>query len=315
VADSFKTLADLVTLNDQRNAERNISDIFNDAPVIAKLAADTAPETTFYYTKYTTAPTVGFRAVNDGRDNSKSGDTQISVALKILDATYAVDVALADNYNKGGKDAYLAKEGMRHLKAAFFKAEQQMFYGTGAGGDAGGFSGLANETDLDGLADVTNVVNAGGTTAATASSAWLIRTTGDNNGTSIIAGKSGNIEIGDTSTVRLAGATGTYPAYYTPVTGWMGLQRGGKYSVVRIVNLTADAGKGLTDLLIAKALALFPSNNGPTLIAANRRSLEQLRGSRTATNATGAPAPMPTDAFGVPIISTDALISTEALVA
>jgi hypothetical protein len=45
----------------------------------------------------------------------------------------------------------------------------------------------------------------------------------------------------------------------------------------------------------------------------NRRSLRQLQQSRTATNSTGAPAPFPTEAFGVPIVVTDALLSTEAL--
>lgn len=312
MADQFKTLADLVTINDRRNAERDISDILNKAPVLARMAADTCPETTHYYTKYTTAPTVGFRSANDGRENSKSGDTQVSVALKILDATFAVDKAIADAY-KHGKDAYLAKEGARHLQEAFFVAEKQMFYGT-VHGDAAGFSGYGNEADLNGASD-TLVVNAGGTTVGTGSSVFLVRTTGDLNAGVIVTGKDGNIEIGETSIARVSGATGTYPAYYTPVTGWLGLQRGGTYHVVRIANLTADAGKGLTDALIAKALALFPSGEGPTFMAMNRRSLEQLRLSRTATNATGAPAPIPAEAFNVPIISTDAILSTETLLA
>lgn len=313
MADSFKTLSDLVTINDRRNAEREISDILNKAPVLAKMAADTCPETTHYYTKQTTAPTVGFRAAGDGRENSKSVDTQVSVALKILDATFAVDKALADAF-KNGPDAYLALEGARHLQQALFIAERQMFYGT-VGGDSGGFSGFANEADLNGKSDA-NVVDAGGTTAATGSSVFLIRTTGDFNGSAIVAGKNGNIDIGDTSIVRVDGATtGTYPAYYTPISGWLGLQRGGTYSVVRIANLTADSGKGLTDTLIAQALSLFPASEGPTIVAMNRRSLEQLRKSRTATNATGAPAPIPADAFGVPIIATDSIISTETLLA
>jgi hypothetical protein len=44
-----------------------------------------------------------------------------------------------------------------------------------------------------------------------------------------------------------------------------------------------------------------------------KRSQEQLRASRTATNATGAPAPIPTDAFGIPIGVTDGILNTEAL--
>jgi hypothetical protein len=45
----------------------------------------------------------------------------------------------------------------------------------------------------------------------------------------------------------------------------------------------------------------------------NRRSLSQLRKSRTATNATGTPAPIPREVEGIPIIVTEALSSTEAI--
>ncbi len=313
MADSFKTLADLVTLNDSRNAPRDISDILNAAPVLRILPAFAAPETTHYYTKYTTAPTVGFRAVGDGRENSKSADTQVTVTLKILDASFAVDKALADAYRNGGAEGYIAKEAMRHLQQALFIAERQFFYGTVAAGDSAGFAGLGNESDLNSAAD-SNVVNAGGSTADTGSSAWLIRAAGDLNGVGVITGNGGRIDVSETVVQRLAGSsTGSYPAYWTPVTGWMGVQRGGKYDVVRIANLTADSGKGLTDARIAAALQLFPAGQGPTHIVCNRRSLGQLQASRTATNITGAPAPFPADAFGVPIIVTDSIVSTEAL--
>ena len=80
------------------------------------------------------------------------------------------------------------------------------------------------------------------------------------------------------------------------------------------MELTADTGKGLTDLLIADLLSRFPASRPPTELVMNRRSLMQLQKSRTATNATGAPAPIPTESFGVPIIVTDQISSTEALV-
>ncbi len=116
--------------------------------------------------------------------------------------------------------------------------------------------------------------------------------------------------------IQKAGATtGTYPALYTPITGWVGLQIGGAYSVGRICNLTAQAGKTLTDALIAQLIATFPAGKGPTHLAMNRRSLFQLQAARTATNATGAPAPIPTDSFGIPIIPTDAILSTETILA
>ena len=121
------------------------------------------------------------------------------------------------------------------------------------------------------------------------------------------------IQIGESMIQRVAGATGYYPAYYTPASVWLGLQMGGAYSVGRIANLTEDSGKGLTDDLIADLLSQFPAGRQPSVLCMSRRSLKQLQISRTATNATGAPAPFPTEAFGVPIIVTDALINTEAL--
>ena len=131
-----------------------------------------------------------------------------------------------------------------------------------------------------------------------------------------VAGQNGNLSVDDSVVIRAAGATtGTYPAYYTPIHAWMCLQIGGAYSVGRICNLTAQAGKTLTDALLAQCLATFPASRPPTHWAMNRRSLFQLQAARTATNSTGAPAPIPTESFGIPIVVTDAIVSTEAILA
>ena len=306
MADSFKTLADLVMINDRNLADRNISDILDDAPLLALLPADTCPDTTHKYVKEITAPTVGFRAVNDGRFNSKSVDELVTQDLKILDASFAVDQAIAKGY-KNGDAAYIAKEAARHLRAAFFQAEKQFINGTG--NDAAGFLGMAQT--LTGAAG-TLVVDAEGSSAGAASSVYAIRATGDLNNLVAISGKNGSLEMGETVAVRLDGTTGTYPGFYTPIFGWLGLQIGGKYSIARLCNITV--GKPLTDDLLAELIALFPAGGQPTHLVMNRRSRQQLQKSRTATNATGAPAPFPEDAFGVPIVPTDAILNTESIV-
>tara|TARA_R100000808_G_C2104777_1_gene120750 strand:- start:521 stop:898 length:378 start_codon:yes stop_codon:yes gene_type:complete len=123
------------------------------------------------------------------------------------------------------------------------------------------------------------------------------------------------ISVGETSVIKAAGSsTGSFPAYYTGVSAWLGLQVGSAYSIGRICNLTEDSGKGLTDALISQALEKFPSGRGPTHIVMNRRSLGQLQRSRTATSPTGAPAEYPQSVHGVPILTTDAISSTEALI-
>lgn len=310
MADSFLALADLVKINDARLADREITDLLDEAPLLAKLAADTSPDTTHRYVKETGAPVVGFRAVNAGRDNSKSADTLVTIDLKVLDASHAIDVALAQGYGKG-IDPFLAREALRHLRAAFSVYEKQVLNGT-VDGDAGGFVGLADAL----LLANAMVVNAGGTTADTGSSVYAIRTTPDKNNVTVIAGQSGNIDIGETVIQRILDGDGkSYPAYYTPISAWLGLQIGSAHSVGRLANLTADSGKTLDDDKIADLLSKFPSNRGPNYLVMNRRSLAQLRQSRTATNATGAPAPFPTEAYGVPIIVTDSILSTEALLA
>jgi len=309
MADSFQTLAQLVMVNNLNLADRNISDLLDDAPLLKVLAAESVPFTTHSYVKQTGAPTVGFRSANDGRDNDKGTDTQVDVTLKILDASFAVDKALADAYIKGA-EAYIAREASRHIRAALFAAEKQFLNGTLTPGAAAGFSGLRDSLVIANAM----TVNAAGTTAGTASSVYLIRTGSDLDDAVLISGMNGQLDIGETVVARIDGATGTFPAYYTPISSWLGMQIGGANSCGRIANVTADAGKTLTDALIAQAIEKFPAARPPSYLVMNRRSLRQLQASRTATSATGAPAPFPQEAFGIPIIVTDAIGSTEALI-
>ncbi|MBS0207227.1 MAG: hypothetical protein JSS49_30490 [Planctomycetes bacterium] len=315
MADSFVTLADLVKLNDQNLADIDVTDLLQGAPFLAALAAVIASNGTNHsYLKETAAPVVGFRAVNAGRFNSTDTDTKVEIALQILDASFTVDKALADAYAKGGAPAYLSRRGRRALRAAFAGAEAQLFYGTGA--DADGFVGMAQAATVDALADTDHVVNAGGATVGGASSVWAVHTADDDSGVCVVTGQDGQIKIDDSVVIKAQdGAGKSYPAYFTPIEGWLGLQVGSAYDMARIVNLTTEDGHGLDDDLLSQLVELFPSDKPPTMIVMNRRSRGQLQRSRTATTATGATAPMPKDYDGIPIICTDQLSKTEALVA
>lgn len=311
MADAFLTLSDLTTINDANLADRDISDLLDDAPLLASLAADVVPGTDHKYVKETAAPVVGFRAVGDGLENTASSDTLVTINLKILDASFAIDKALADAY-LGGPEAYIGREAARHLKSAFFHAEKQILSGTG--NEADGYNGLPDDGNLNAIAD-DMVISAGGTTASTGSSCWAIRSSGDMNDAVVITGDGGKIDIGESVVQRLSGSsTGSYPAYYTPISAWMGLQVGGKYSVGRLTNVTADSGATMSDSHLAELLGVFPAGRGPSYLVMSRRSLKQLQQSRTATNATGAPAPFPSEAFGVPIIVSDGVSDVETLV-
>lgn len=307
-------LTDLVKLNDLNARDLGITDLLNDAPFLKVLHATTASNGTLHhYIKQTAAPVVGFRAVNTGKANGASGYTEIDVTLKNLDPTFYVDKAVADGY-RYGPEAFVGREAVNQLKAGFFYFEQQIWYGTGAG-DAAGFSGLGDNSLYSALAGA-EVVNAAGTTATTGSSIWLIRTTPDELEMTAVIGNSGEINIGQTVVTLKpddSDATKSFPVYYTPINAYCGLQIGSAFSATRIGNITADAGHKATDALISLGISKFPAARPPTHIVMNRRSLQQLQASRTATNPSGNPAPFPTESFGVPIVVTDSISSTETL--
>lgn len=301
MADDYMALADLTIINDNNVADIDVRDLFDRAPLVAALNAVTASNGTVHkYFKTTGAPVVGFRDYNDGREHDSTIRTAVTLDLKIFDCSFTVDAAIARSY-KGGAEALIRMEAIEALRAGFFKLEQQILNGTEAAG-------------FDGLADIYNTaaecVNSGGSTAL--SSVYLIRS--GINDVSIVAGNSGQLTIGESVLQRVPGATGHYMAFVTEIMSLYGLQVGSQEkSAVRICNIDNGANK-LDDDLLYEALAEFESGSPPTHIVMNRRSAQQLRQSRTATNATGAPAPIPVELEGIPIVITDAIGNAETAV-
>ena len=321
MADTLTTLAELVRFNSLDVNPAEISDILNGAPVLAQLHAMMSSNgTTHKYNVETTAPVIGFRAINAGADYTASDSTQVSVDLKFIDATIREDIAACQAY-RGGSEAWLDRRTARQLRQALFTLEKQVFNGT-VGGDASGFLGLADDANYNQLADAL-VIDAGGTAAGTGSSVWFLRSTPDDASMALVgAGDEGlsmdniNFLIGETFKSQIAGSNSKLmTALCRDIGGHLGIQVGSKYAVARIANLTADAGKGLTDSLLADALSLFPSSDQPTHIAMNRRSLTQLRKSRTTYSPIGEPAPRPSEYDGIPIVVTDSITNTETLLA
>jgi len=313
MAESYNTLAGLVQINDRNLADISVSDLLDSAPLLKQIYTQPASNGTLHkYLKQTTASSAAFRDALDGTSKTASADTLVTVTLKILDATFNADVALARGY-KDGVDAYLQKELVRSLRQSFAVAEKQIFYGTGA--DSKGFTGIIDGTGHDALAD-TMVLSAGGSNPNTQTSCFLMRHAED--GASFIIGDDGQFIMDeDPSVISVDGsASGTYPAYYVPVTGWAGFQIGGAYDVARIANIETNdltSTSAFTDDNIYAAISAFKSDGQPNVIVMNRDAMRLLRQSRTSVNATGAPAPMPTEVDGIPIIVTDQIISTEAV--
>jgi hypothetical protein len=318
MAEDLHAIADLI--GDAYDlAPIEVSDLLRASPLIAALGMQPASNGVVHkYVKETGAPVVGFRAVNVGREQDSSDDTAVSIDLKILDASFTVDVAVANAWRKG-REAYLAREAKRHLAAALFAFEKQVINGVigasdsaAASGSAGGFAGFRDAATVDALADAM-VVTAGAGTADLNSSVWAVRLAEDGI-TGVYRSDGDPFEMMETTVIqRLSSAALYYPAYYTPHTTWLGLQLGSAFDLARIANVSVAV--PLTDDMIAELLSKAPVGSEFTHILMGRRSRKQLQDSRTATNSTGTPAPFPTESFGVPIITTDAITATEELIA
>lgn len=211
---------------------------------------------------------------------------------------------MADSHQDGAAK-YIAAEGVGMTMGQMIHVGSQFYYGTG--NDAKGFPGLKAMYNAAGM-----TVDATGTTANGASSVWFVKW-GDM-GVQFLYGNNAKLSLSDVKEIVETDAEGkTLTLYHQELLAWIGLKLSSLNAVVRIKNLTTQAGKGLTDGLIEDALALYPVGWKPDVILLSRRSLTQLRKSRTATTETGKEVPTPKDFDGIPLVATDSIINTEAI--
>tara|TARA_B100001123_G_scaffold353060_1_gene404878 strand:- start:264 stop:1193 length:930 start_codon:yes stop_codon:yes gene_type:complete len=308
MADSLMTLADLAKINSRDlYTEGTFSDLLQSAPLLQRMPAAIAPlgDTFKYYVESANSVAV-FRAANAGKDFTTSTDTEVSVSLKYVDASVKQDVATANAYIYG-PEALIAMKAGRALANAFFVIEKQILQGTNA--DADGFNGLPNNAGLSDVAD-SQVIDAGGTTALT--SVYALRMGPSD--CQVLVGNNGIISIGETrQELTIDSSSKSFSAYVTPIDAWAGVTMGDKYSCGRIANVDSGSNK-LTDAKIAELLEQFPGGAWPDVLVMNSRSAYQLQSSRTATNATGSPAPWPAESQGIPIIVSPGLGNAETQV-
>jgi hypothetical protein len=305
---TMPTLLDIAKANGSDAVVGLIDESTKNHPEILRVPARTIKGLNYKTLVRTAVPTGGsFRDANEGVAASKGTYVNRLVEAYIFNRRWECDKALADCFEDGAP-AYIALEGGAQMEGGMQDLASQFYYGTGVGGQAKGFPGLLSAYDATNM-----VVDAGGTTDTTCSSVWAVRFGPKN--VQWVWGLGGQLALSDVreESVFDSGGANKFTAYVQEILARPGLQVGSIYSIARLKKLTADSGKGLTDDLIAQLLAKFPAGRGPDILLMSRRSLSQLQNSRTATNATGAPAPFPTEAFGVPIEVTDAILTTETL--
>ena len=262
-------------------------------------------------------PQASFRYVNEGSRPRKGvyeprtfGTSIVSPRATVDTATSVTGLAWQDVLAQQADDSL--KSEMRGLCSEFYYGGKATF------GHPKGFPGLL------GTYDATNmVVDAGGTLANAASSAWLLR-------------------VGPMDVQWLWGDNGTFAFPTTPrmetvydangmpfdagtlaFNAFPGLAVKSRHSIVRIKNLTTEPGKGLTDSLVARALKLFPMDKQPNLLLCSREQEYQLQVSRTfVVNAgpqanvgptVGNVAPRPTESMALTLRATDSIRNDEPL--
>lgn len=299
------TLLDIAILNNSDKEVGLIEEVIPFVPEVQLVPARTIAGLNFKTNVRVELPTVGFRDGNQGTATSVSRFENRLVECFIMNPIWRCDVAVADAY-EDGPEAFIAMEAVGISKAAFITLGKQFYYGRGTGGDAKGHPGLLASVDS------SMVVDADGSTANTGSSVWAV--TYGPQAVQWVFGNNGQLVVSEpTKQLAYDADDNPYTAYVQDLMARPGLQVNNKYAVGRIKKLTADSGKTLDDDMIADLLSRFPTGHKPDVLFMSRRSQKQLQQSRTATNSTGAPAPFPVEAFGVPIQITDSILDTESL--
>jgi hypothetical protein len=303
-ATGLPTLIDILKRKDADDLVGLINEAQKAIPEVTVVPARTIKSLNFKTRVRVANPTVSFRNANEGVAASKGRIENRLVECFLMNPRWNADKAVADVY-EDGPNVYMAEEGVAFTEAGFQTIASQFYYGVTLDANKG-FPGLISGVDA------SLVLDAGGTTDNTCSSVWGVRF--GRQDVEWVWGQNAEFALSDLREGDVLDAQGNpFTAYIQELTARPGLKIGSKYSVGRIKKLTADNGKGLTDNLIAEFLTKFPVGKKPDVLFMSQRSLEQLRKSRTATNATGAPAPTPTESHNVPIHATESILDTESL--
>lgn len=323
------TLLDIAKANAADGTIELIDETVKAHPELTVMPARTIKGTSFKTLVRTGLPTVGFRNANEGYAHSKGVYENRLVETYIFNPQWACDKAVGDA-SEDGPEAFIALEAGGIMEAAMQALASQFYYGRGTAttcglgtttvkGDAKGNWGLLELSEAAGLVvSATNLlVDAGGTTADTGSSCYMVRSGPKH--VQWVWGLNGQLSIEDTIVQQVLDASSNpFTAYTQEMLAYPGLQVGSTLSFGRIGELTEDAGLGMTDLLLAELFAKFPVGGKPDKIFMTRRSQRQLRDSRlTATGmtimASGQPVDFPDSWNNIPIYITDSIVDTEEI--
>lgn len=300
-----------------------------------------------------TEPT--FVALNEGYTNSKALFTLGEFALSRINRMVKVQTsseALWNAENIASEQDYFTIQAMYSFKTALLHIEKVMLYGTSY--DAKGFPGMkqltpaltantltyATPTAPEDDGYVRSFINAGGTTASTASSVYAVKF-GPLDAQMVMGGPNGIAGF-----LNLTPKERVLQSVVDPVDGltkddWFNVSTGEGYvglsvagsnettrgyaqqCVRRIGNVTGDTGKGVTEALLDYLIESFPSDKKPDAIYLSARSLRQFRASKPVASivvndggvvsSATVTQPLADNHRGIPLIVSDNILNTDAI--
>jgi hypothetical protein len=314
MADAWQTLLD-VAIQNEGDKTVGLIELANKAhPELTILPARVIPGFNYYTTVRTGLPAGEFVNAGDGSDSGKStfANTLVECYPYINNLTLPVTIAQVSMDLPGMQ----TREEVGGVEDAFQRWGKAAFYGSNATfGTTKAFPGM-----LDAYDSTNRMHTAGSATSGSYSSVWFVKMGGMQD-IKLIAGGNTIFGFGAWRLERITGTNSkSLDAYVNSMNAWIGLQCANKDAMIRLKKIGADGDTGhtLTDDFLAATLAKaapgtmnFGGTNPEWACFMTLRSLSQLRDSRTATNPTGAPAPWPTEAFGIPIYVTESISNVE----
>ena len=298
------TSADVLEINNSEELFGVINEVIQENPELSFFGASPMTKNQYQSIRMTELPATSFRQPNTTRKVQSAVFEPTITKCAYLDASWLQDCAISEQHD-WGKEAAWAIQTKAHIQSAFFNLSKQIWYGVAK--DPNGFIGV--KALLDEFASAGLSSNASSATA-NLSSVYAVRTSLED--AQIAWGSEGKFDEGEVRTQWVSTAKDEgYNAYCQKLGGWCGFQVVSQWAIGRLAKLSTGANQGLTDDMLFNLIAKFPSAKLPHAFFMSRRSLFQLRESRTAVNATGAPAPIPTEVAGIPILTSDAISDAE----
>jgi len=323
----YHTMLDIAELTGNDRALGLIEENIKQVPELEVFAARTISGTSFKAGLRIGYPSGSFRAAGGGSPLTKSDFKQ-----KLFEAfDYGLPMQIPKSIaaaDQRGTGHYLMIQSGGAGIGAMRDMGSQIFYGTDSSttGASEGFQGLKEHTPFGNSSTYGDAltVNAGGTTANTASSVYFVRMGEES--AELIFGQDTVLEFPEFTDQMTTDSDGnSFMAWVSELQAWAGLAIYTENSVRRIANLTEESGKGFTTDLIADAIETFPTGQRPSHMFASRRSLKQLRKSMSVVSTISnkpvyGRAPSEAEAlaevssiYNLNIVITDSILNTDAI--